>query len=54
MKPVLVYSLGYDISLFGLDRLHPFDGRKFSRAWQLIEARIGAQAGQAWERPAAA
>ena len=29
----LVYSADYDTSLPGLDWLHPFDGRKFSRAW---------------------
>lgn len=37
MNAVLVYSPDYDISLPGLDWLHPFDGRKFSRAW----ARLG-------------
>lgn len=33
MNSALVYSPDYDISLPGLDWLHPFDGRKFSRAW---------------------
>lgn len=37
MNAALVFSPSYDISLPGLDWLHPFDGRKFSRAW----ARLG-------------
>jgi histone deacetylase 11 len=53
VKPVLVYSPGYDISLFGLDRLHPFDGRKFSRAWSLVRDRLGVDVERVWERPAA-
>ncbi len=27
----LTYSPGYNITLFGLEKLHPFDGRKFSK-----------------------
>ena len=54
MKSVLVYSPGYDISLFGLDRLHPFDGRKFGRAWALLKDRLGADLGRVWARPSAA
>lgn len=41
MKPCLVYAPGYDITLFGLERLHPFDGRKFSRAWALLQQHFG-------------
>ena len=37
MNAALVFSPDYDISLPGLGWLHPFDGRKFSRAW----ARLG-------------
>lgn len=29
----IVFSRRYDISLFGLERLHPFDSRKYGRAW---------------------
>jgi histone deacetylase 11 len=36
VNSALVYSPDYDISLPGLDWLHPFDGRKFSRAWTLL------------------
>ena len=41
MKPVLVHRPDYDLSLYGLERLHPFDGHKFSRAWALVERRLG-------------
>lgn len=35
-----VFSKTYDFSLFGLEKLHPFDGRKFSRAWGLVQSAI--------------
>jgi len=38
VNAALVYSPNYDISLPGLDWLHPFDGRKFSRAWTRLGA----------------
>jgi len=41
LKPVLVHAPGYDLSLPGFDQLHPFDGRKFSRAWKIISERLG-------------
>lgn len=40
---MLVYSPRYDFSLFGLERLHPFDARKFSRAWRRLEQRFGGE-----------
>lgn len=46
MNAALVYSPDYDISLPGLDWLHPFDGRKFSRAW----ARLGSLSHGACEK----
>jgi histone deacetylase 11 len=52
VKPVLVYAPGYDLSLPGFDRLHPFDGRKFSRAWKLIEKRVGPALATCWDSPA--
>jgi len=52
LKPVLVYAPGYDLSLPGFDRLHPFDGRKFSRAWSIIEQRLGPALADCWDRPA--
>lgn len=36
MKSFFVYSAGYDIHLPVFDLLHPFDGRKFSKAWHKL------------------
>lgn len=41
VNPWVVYSPGYDMHLFGLERLHPFDGRKFSRAWREARKVLG-------------
>lgn len=41
MTTRLVFSPGYDLTLYGLERLHPFDGRKYSRAWSLITQALG-------------
>jgi len=41
IDPVVIYSPGYDLHLMGLERLHPFDGRKFSRAWRMAHKSIG-------------
>jgi histone deacetylase 11 len=40
----LVWSPRYDLTLYGLERLHPFDGRKYSRAWHLVDAALGRRA----------
>lgn len=37
----LVYSRAYDIGLLGLERLHPFDAHKYSRAWRQLQRRFG-------------
>ncbi|MBB6048633.1 histone deacetylase family protein [Armatimonas rosea] len=31
-----VYSPRFDINFFGLEKLHPFDAKKYSRAWALV------------------
>lgn len=36
MKPQFIYSDQYDISMYGIEKLHPFDGKKYSRAWKLF------------------
>lgn len=41
MKTRLVYSPHYDFGVKWLDKLHPFDAKKFSRAWALLEAEFG-------------
>jgi histone deacetylase 11 len=39
--PVIVYHPRYNIRLFGMEKLHPFDTCKFERAWRLIESALG-------------
>ncbi len=51
LTPRLIYSARYDISFFGLERLHPFDGRKYSHAWRLLEARFGEHLARWWVQP---
>jgi histone deacetylase 11 len=41
MNAELVYSPSYDLALPGLSWVHPFDGRKFSRAWEVLRSRLG-------------
>ncbi len=39
----IVYSPQYDIGFFGLERLHPFDSRKYSRAWRCLKRELGSR-----------
>lgn len=39
--PKIIYSPNYDMGLLGLERLHPFDTHKYSRAWQLLKSECG-------------
>lgn len=39
----LVYNRRYNIGFFGLERLHPFDARKYGRAWKELKAEYGAR-----------
>ena len=49
-KPRLVYHPRYNISFFGLERMHPFDGRKYGRAYREIQRNSKRQLGRvpAW------
>lgn len=52
---MIVYSPHYDISFFGLERLHPFDSRKYGRAWRELQRSCGQQLRERWvpvDRPA--
>jgi len=40
----IVYSRHYDISFFGIERLHPFDSRKYGRAWRELRKQLGSNA----------
>ena len=44
-SPRLVYSPRYNIGLLGIERLHPFDSRKYGRAWKLLRRRFGRRLG---------
>src|SRR5215475_11915826 len=37
----IVYSPHYNITFFGIERLHPFDSRKYGRAWALLKKEFG-------------
>ncbi len=37
----IVYSPHYNISFFGIERLHPFDSKKYGRAWDLLQGQFG-------------
>ena len=37
VSPRVVYSRHYNIGLLGIERLHPFDSRKYGRAWDSRE-----------------
>lgn len=39
--PRIVYSRHYNIGFFGIEKLHPFDSRKYGRAWKRLRADLG-------------
>lgn len=41
INPKIISSPDYDISFYGAENLHPFDTRKYGRAWQLLRSRYG-------------
>jgi histone deacetylase 11 len=49
--PRVVYSRHYNIGFYGLERLHPFDSRKYGRAWRLLRRRFGSSLGKMHVRP---
>lgn len=51
MKPYFIYSDNYDFSFLGLDKLHPFDAKKFSRAWKLFTKELRANEDFEWIEP---
>jgi histone deacetylase 11 len=53
VSPRIVYSRHYNIGFFGLERLHPFDSRKYGRAWRLLRRRFGRPLRSLWQRPQA-
>jgi histone deacetylase 11 len=39
--PRIVYSRHYNIGFYGLERLPPFDSRKYGRAWGVLRRHFG-------------
>lgn len=37
----IVYSPHYNMGIWGLEKLHPFDTKKFARAWSLLQREMG-------------
>lgn len=49
--PRIVYSRHYNIGFYGLERLHPFDSRKYGRAWKLLRQHFGSSLSQLHVHP---
>ena len=49
--PRIIYSRHYNIGFYGLERLHPFDSRKYGRAWRLLRRHFGSAIAQLHVRP---
>ena len=49
--PRIVYSRHYNIGFYGLERLHPFDSRKYGRAWCLLRRHFGSALSTLHVRP---
>ena len=47
----VVYSRHYNIGFYGLERLHPFDSRKYGRAWKLLQKHFGSSLRSRWVEP---
>lgn len=37
----IIYSRNYNIGFYGFEKLHPFDSKKYGRAWKLMRSRLG-------------
>jgi len=51
MKPKIVYNQQYNIGILGLEKLHPFDSRKYGRAWKLLQQHFGDDLLEQWVDP---
>ena len=49
--PRIVYSRHYNIGFYGVERLHPFDSRKYGRAWKRLRHHFGSTLRQLHIRP---
>ncbi len=48
----LIYSTHYDIRLWGIERLHPFDSCKYGRTWNGLHTRFGPALDELLQEPA--
>jgi histone deacetylase 11 len=51
VRPRIVYSRHYNIGFFGLERLHPFDSRKYGRAYRALRRGFGRELKRRTLRP---
>lgn len=51
MKPYFVYSKHYDFLFSGLNKLHPFDTTKFSKAWNIVADKFKDSLPELWIEP---
>ncbi len=51
-SPKIVYSPSYNIGFLGVERLHPFDSRKYGRAWSVLHNQFGRNLTKVHVRPA--
>lgn len=49
--PRIVYSRHYNIGFYGFERLHPFDSRKYGRAWRRLRGHFGSSLSEMHIRP---
>jgi histone deacetylase 11 len=49
--PRVVYCRHYNIGFYGLERLHPFDSRKYGRAWKQLRHHFGSSLRRYHVRP---
>ncbi len=51
MKSHFIYSGKYDFKFWGLNKLHPFDGEKFSKAWKVFSSKYNQQISSIYTEP---
>lgn len=51
--PQIIYTPAYDIHFYGIEKMHPFDTRKYSRAYALMRAACGESLLRRTRRPLA-
>lgn len=47
----VIYSPKYNIGFYGLEKLHPFDSKKYGRAWKMLREEFGSELKQWHVKP---